>query len=174
MDGALLRAFPFLNQCLSWFFSPLFSFCTTQFFFQRFLLSVKVSLFQVTEMSEEESVAVSPMQAGVERDPDTLDLSNREMEKLARATPELILNTTTLILDTNKLTRLDNIHTYQCLEKVKSQINFPKTEFLPKQAFLINVTLLLKLHSPKTEVQSTNGIGLKGVFYQGVDIIDIL
>ena len=71
-------------------------------------------------MSEEESVAVSPMQAGVERDPDTLDLSNREMEKLARATPELILNTTTLILDTNKLTRLDNIHTYQCLEKVNS------------------------------------------------------
>ena len=50
---------------------------------------------------------------------DTLDLFTREMEKLARATPELILNTTTLILDTNKLTRLDNIHTYQCLEKVK-------------------------------------------------------
>ena len=35
-----------------------------------------------------------------------------------RATPELILNTTTLLLDKNKLTRLDNIHTYQCLEKV--------------------------------------------------------
>ena len=74
-------------------------------------------------MSEEESL-VSPM-AGV-GDPDTLDLSNREMEKLARATPELILNTTTLLLDTNKLTRLDNIHTYQCLEKVKSEIYFPK------------------------------------------------
>ena len=74
-------------------------------------------------MSEEESL-VSPM-AGV-ADPDTLDLSSREMEKLARATPELILNTTTLLLDTNKLTRLDNIHTYQCLEKVKSKINFPK------------------------------------------------
>ena len=37
---------------------------------------------------------------------------------LTRATPELILNTTTLLLDKNKLTRLDNIHTYQCLEKV--------------------------------------------------------
>ena len=82
------------------------------------------SLFQVTEMSEEESL-VSPM-AGV-GDPDTLDLSNREMEKLARATPELILNTTTLLLDTNKLTRLDNIHTYQCLEKVKSETYFLKT-----------------------------------------------
>ena len=51
------------------------------------------------------------------------------MEKLTRATPELILNTTTLLLDTNKLTRLDNIHTYQCLEKVKSEIYFHKTEF---------------------------------------------
>ena len=75
-------------------------------------------------MSEEESL-VSPM-AGV-GDPDTLDLSNREMEKLARATPELILNTTTLLLDTNKLTRLDNIHTYQCLEKVKSETYVLKT-----------------------------------------------
>ena len=70
-------------------------------------------------MSEEESLQ-SPM-AGA-GDPDTLDLSKREMEKLARATPELILNTTTLLLDTNKLTRLDNIHTYQCLEKVKNEI----------------------------------------------------
>ena len=51
-------------------------------------------------------------------DPDTLDLSNSQMEKLARATPELILNTTTLLLDKNSLVRLDNIHTYQCLEKV--------------------------------------------------------
>ena len=51
-------------------------------------------------------------------DPDTLDLSGRGMEKLSRATPELILNTTTLLLDNNNLTRLDNIYTYQCLEKV--------------------------------------------------------
>ena len=51
-------------------------------------------------------------------DPDTLDLSSQGLEKLTRATPELILNTTTLILDENSLTRLDNIHTYQCLEKV--------------------------------------------------------
>ena len=52
-------------------------------------------------------------------DPDTLDLSGAELEKLSRATPELILNTTTLVLDNNKLQRLDNIHTYQCLEKVR-------------------------------------------------------
>ena len=42
------------------------------------------------------------------------------LEKLHRATPELILNTTTLVLDNNKLARLDNIHTYQCLEKVRT------------------------------------------------------
>ena len=53
-------------------------------------------------------------------DPDTLDLSNQSLEKLTRATPELILNTTTLLLDKNSLTRLDNIHTYQCLEKVST------------------------------------------------------
>ena len=53
-------------------------------------------------------------------DPDTLDLSCQGLEKLTRATPELILNTTTLILNNNSLTRLDNIHTYQCLEKVKN------------------------------------------------------
>ena len=53
-------------------------------------------------------------------DPDTLDLSEQGLEKLTRATPELILNTTTLILDNNSLSRLDNIHTYQCLEKVKN------------------------------------------------------
>ena len=52
-------------------------------------------------------------------DPDTLDLSGADLEKLSRATPELILNTTTLVLDNNKLQRLDNIHTYQCLEKVR-------------------------------------------------------
>ena len=52
-------------------------------------------------------------------DPDTLDLAGADLEKLSRATPELILNTTTLVLDNNKLQRLDNIHTYQCLEKVK-------------------------------------------------------
>ena len=52
-------------------------------------------------------------------DPDTLDLAGQSLEKLTRATPELILNTTTLVLDNNSLTRLDNIHTYQCLEKVR-------------------------------------------------------
>ena len=43
------------------------------------------------------------------------------LEKLTRATPELILNTTTLLLDNNNLVRLDNIHTYQCLEKVPTK-----------------------------------------------------
>ena len=71
-------------------------------------------------MSGEESVQ-SPG-----TDPDTLDLSGHNIEKLSRATPELILNTTTLVLDNNSLTRLDNIHTYQCLEKVKTT---PKRPF---------------------------------------------
>ena len=47
-------------------------------------------------------------------------MSCQGLEKLHRATPELILNTTTLVLDNNKLARLDNIHTYQCLEKVST------------------------------------------------------
>ena len=54
-------------------------------------------------------------------DPDTLDLSSQSLDRLTRATPELILNTTTLLLDNNSLVRLDNIHTYQCLEKVNNQ-----------------------------------------------------
>ena len=70
-------------------------------------------MFQVCRMSGEEAVQ-SPGS-----DPDTLDLSGADLEKLSRATPELILNTTTLVLDNNKLQRLDNIHTYQCLEKVR-------------------------------------------------------
>ena len=55
-------------------------------------------------------------------DPDTLDLSSKSLDKLTRATPELILNTTSLLLDNNNLVRLDNIHTYQCLEKVNRNI----------------------------------------------------
>ena len=57
-------------------------------------------------------------------DPDTLDLTGQALEKLTRATPELILNTTTLLLDNNNLVRLDNIHTYQCLEKVNRNIQY--------------------------------------------------
>ena len=53
-------------------------------------------------------------------DPDTLDLSSQELAKLSRATPECTLATMTLILDNNSLQRLDNIHTYQCIEKVRS------------------------------------------------------
>ena len=51
-------------------------------------------------------------------DPDTLDLSRQGIEKLGRATDECQLNVSTLILDENELQRLDNIHTYHCLEKV--------------------------------------------------------
>ena len=47
-----------------------------------------------------------------------LDLSASGLEKLNRAAPDDVLNTTTLLLDDNCLQRLDNIHTYQCLEKV--------------------------------------------------------
>ena len=57
-------------------------------------------------------------------DPDTLDLSSKSLDKLTRATPELILNTTSLLLDNNNLVRLDNIHTYQCLEKVNRNIQY--------------------------------------------------
>ena len=78
-------------------------------------------LLQVCRMSGEEAVQ-SPGS-----DPDTLDLSGADLEKLSRATPELILNTTTLVLDNNKLQRLDNIHTYQCLEKVRATKCVQKT-----------------------------------------------
>ena len=65
--------------------------------------------------AEESSLIQSPG-----TDPDTLDLTSASLDKLTRATPELILNTTTLLLDNNNLVRLDNIHTYQCLEKVNN------------------------------------------------------
>ena len=52
-------------------------------------------------------------------DPDTLDLSGQNIEKLGRANSDVQLNVSTLILDGNSLQRLDNIHTYQCLEKVR-------------------------------------------------------
>ena len=54
-------------------------------------------------------------------DPDTLDLSGQGIEKLGRATDECQLNVSTLILDANDLQRMDNIHTYHCLEKVGQQ-----------------------------------------------------
>ena len=50
--------------------------------------------------------------------PGVLDLSGNGLEKLNRAASDYVLNTTTLLLDNNCLQRLDNIHTYQCLEKV--------------------------------------------------------
>ena len=51
-------------------------------------------------------------------DPETLDLSSHGLIKLSRAAPGYDLTTLTLLLDNNSLQRLDNIHTYQCLEKV--------------------------------------------------------
>ena len=51
-------------------------------------------------------------------DPETLNLRGQGLKKLTRAAPEWQLNTTTLILDNNELQRLDNIHTFQCIEKV--------------------------------------------------------
>lgn len=51
-------------------------------------------------------------------DPETLDLSTHGLTKLSRAAPGYDLTTMTLLLDNNSLQRLDNIHTYQCLEKV--------------------------------------------------------
>ena len=53
-----------------------------------------------------------------------LDLSTSGLEKLNRAAPDDVLNTTTLLLDGNCLQRLDNIHTYQCLEKVCVKLFF--------------------------------------------------
>ena len=53
-----------------------------------------------------------------------LDLSASGLEKLNRAAPDDVLNTTTLLLDGNCLQRLDNIHTYQCLEKVCVKLFF--------------------------------------------------
>ena len=51
-------------------------------------------------------------------DPETLDLGSHGLTKLSRAAPGYDLTTLTLLLDNNSLQRLDNIHTYQCLEKV--------------------------------------------------------
>jgi len=51
-----------------------------------------------------------------------LDLSARGVEKLSRAAPEWQLDVTTLVLDGNKLQRLDNIHTFQCIEKVSDTV----------------------------------------------------
>ncbi len=59
--------------------------------------------------------AVSSVPSGY---PDVVDLSGQGLERVGRATRECELNTTTLVLDGNNLQRLDNIHTYQCLEKV--------------------------------------------------------
>ena len=53
----------------------------------------------------------------------TLDLSKQGIEKLGRATDEGQLCISTLILDANNLQRMDNIHTYQCLEKVTEFAN---------------------------------------------------
>lgn len=55
---------------------------------------------------------------GAGDDAQVLDMGGGSLERLCRAAPEHVLNTTVLILDRNQLQRLDNIHTYQCLERV--------------------------------------------------------
>ena len=68
-----------------------------------------------------------------------LDLCGSGLEKLNRAAPDYVLNTTTLLLDDNCLQRLDNIHTYQCLEKV------PYLYILKKNKETNNFTILFKM-----------------------------
>ena len=72
-------------------------------------------------------------------DPETLDLSSHGLTKLSRAAPGYELTTMTLLLDNNSLQRLDNIHTYQCLEKVSKHLKtifyVNKNDFTEKKAF---------------------------------------
>ena len=72
-------------------------------------------------------------------DPETLDLSSHGLTKLSRAAPGYELTTMTLLLDNNSLQRLDNIHTYQCLEKVSKHLEtiffVNKNEFTEKKHF---------------------------------------
>ena len=53
-------------------------------------------------------------------DPETLDLGSHGLTKLSRAATGYDLTTLTLFLDNYSLQMLDNIHTYQCLEKVST------------------------------------------------------
>ena len=72
-------------------------------------------------------------------DPETLDLSSHGLTKLSRAAPGYELTTMTLLLDNNSLQRLDNIHTYQCLEKVSKHLKtifyVNKNDFTEKKHF---------------------------------------
>ena len=68
-------------------------------------------------MSDTEDAAMLEESSELD-DPETLDLSSHGLTKLSRAAPGYDLTTLTLLLDNNSLQRLDNIHTYQCLEKV--------------------------------------------------------
>ena len=97
-------------------------------------------------MSGEESAA-SVVSPGT--DSDTLDLTDHGLEKLSRATPELILNTTTLLLDNNALTRLDNIHTYQCLEKVRISLWRPTNILTISRVVQHKVFSLFKFSEPR-------------------------
>ena len=69
-------------------------------------------------MSDTEDAMLEESQSELD-DPETLDLSSHGLTKLSRAAPGYDLTTLTLLLDNNSLQRLDNIHTYQCLEKVR-------------------------------------------------------
>lgn len=80
-------------------------------------LSLPLSEVEMGMEAAEEDIMEEEEEEG-EEDPETLDLSGQDLEKLTRAAPEWQLNTMTLILDHNNLQRLDNIHTFQCIEKV--------------------------------------------------------
>ena len=84
-------------------------------------------------MSDTEDAAMLEESSELD-DPETLDLSSHGLTKLSRAAPGYDLTTLTLLLDNNSLQRLDNIHTYQCLEKV-SKLKLIKKKKKKKNCF---------------------------------------
>jgi uncharacterized protein YcbK (DUF882 family) len=80
-------------------------------------MNIEMAVEAVDILLEEENE--DDVEEEEEDDPETLDLSGQGLEKLSRAAPDFQLNTMTLILDRNNLQRMDNIHTFQCIEKVQ-------------------------------------------------------
>ena len=76
-------------------------------------------------------------------DPETLDLGSQGLTKLTRAAPGYDLTTLTLLLDNNSLQRLDNIHTYQCLEKVRH--GFVYTTSIKKRVPILAIIWLSRI-----------------------------
>ena len=94
-------------------------------------------------MSDTEDAAMLEESSELD-DPETLDLSSHGLTKLSRAAPGYDLTTLTLLLDNNSLQRLDNIHTYQCLEKVS------KSKFIFLNFF--SLRLLFSLFCSETDI----------------------